>query len=207
MQGGNETAKERVDMTREDWLNKAAERLAEHIGERTGTRFTARIRISCGFPKSGGGARGAAIGQAWDAACSGDKTHEIFISPVLNEPCAGEGVLSTLLHEMIHAHVGVAAGHKGPFRKAALACGLEGKMTATHASADLIEETLRPIADACGPYPHAAMTLPERGKKGSRLIKVECASCGYIARVTRKWVDELGTPLCPCNGEPMLAAG
>ncbi len=36
-----------------------------------------------------------------------------------------------LLHEMIHAAVGIDAGHKGPFKRAAIAVGLAGPMTAT----------------------------------------------------------------------------
>lgn len=190
--------------TREQWLNSAAKHLAKHITDRTGEGFTARIRVSCGFPKGKGG-RGGAIGQAWDPRCSGDETHELFISPLLNEPAAKMGVLATLLHEMLHAHVGLEHGHKSPFKRAALACGLEGKMTATSASADLLAETIEPLADALGPYPHAAMVLPERGSKGSRLLKAECPTCGYTVRVTAKWLDGLGAPLCPCSGEPMLA--
>lgn len=37
----------------------------------------------------------------------------------------------------------------------------------------------------------------------TRLVKVQCGSCAYTARTTRKWLDELGPPLCPCNHEPM----
>lgn len=39
-----------------------------------------------------------------------------------------------------------------------------------------------------------------RPKEASRLLKVCCASCGYIARTTRKWLDTLGAPLCPIDG-------
>ena len=35
---------------------------------------------------------------------------------------------------------------------------------------------------------------------GSRSIKVECGECGYVARVTRKWLD-LGAPHCPEHGQ------
>lgn len=40
-------------------------------------------------------------------------------------------------------------------------------------------------------------------KQSTRLIKVECPCCGYVARVTRKWLKE-GRPKCP-KGETMLA--
>ncbi len=41
-------------------------------------------------------------------------------------------------------------------------------------------------------------------KAGSRLVKCECAECGYVVRTTRKWLDEVGAPLCPCNQEAMI---
>ena len=37
----------------------------------------------------------------------------------------------------------------------------------------------------------------------TRLIKTQCGHCGYIARVTRRWIADVGAPLCPCKGEPM----
>ena len=37
-----------------------------------------------------------------------------------------------------------------------------------------------------------------KANKGSRLIKCECPRCGYVARVTRKWLTR-GTPRCPCG--------
>ena len=35
--------------------------------------------------------------------------------------------------------------------------------------------------------------------------KADCmAGSGYCVRVTRKWVDEAGAPICPCHHEPMV---
>lgn len=39
--------------------------------------------------------------------------------------------------------------------------------------------------------------------RSTRLLKAQCGSCAYTVRVTRKWLSELGPPLCPCNREPM----
>lgn len=33
---------------------------------------------------------------------------------------------------------------------------------------------------------------------GSRMLKVECPACEYVARITRKWLD-IGVPTCPCG--------
>lgn len=45
---------------------------------------------------------------------------------------------------------------------------------------------------------------PKRKKKGTYLLKCECQSCGYIARVTAKWIDQAGEPICPQDQEPMV---
>lgn len=40
---------------------------------------------------------------------------------------------------------------------------------------------------------------------GSRLIKVSCVDCGYVARVSAKWLDSVGEPLCPDHGAMVRA--
>lgn len=44
------------------------------------------------------------------------------------------------------------------------------------------------------------------GAIGTRLLKAQCGSCAYTVRVTRRWLAELGPPLCPCNREPLECA-
>jgi hypothetical protein len=54
----------------------------------------------------------------------------------------------------------------------------------------------------------AALVEAEGEAPGSRLLKVACpGACGYVARVTRKWLEALGAPLCPgCEQFMELAA-
>ncbi len=79
-------------------------------------------------------------------------------------------------------------------------------MTATIASDDLklkIDEWVQAI----GEYPHAKLTLNDsRKKQSTRLIKAEC-SCGYNVRMSRKWINEIGTPICPACEIQMTAEG
>jgi hypothetical protein len=44
-----------------------------------------------------------------------------------------------------------------------------------------------------------------RKKQVARLIKCECAECGYVARVARQWIDDQGAPHCPAHGEMTVA--
>lgn len=36
-------------------------------------------------------------------------------------------------------------------------------------------------------------------KQGTRLLKCQCATCGYTVRVTRKWLGLAGPPICPTD--------
>jgi len=185
-------------MTREEYLNKAARSLWPALVAAGATEPSA-WRVSCGFPKGGRGNK--RIGECWDASASGDSTYELFISPTI----ADSGVvLATLVHELIHAGVGLKCGHKGAFKTVARAAGLVGKLTATTAGPEL-QARLNVIIADIGAYPHAAMTLAVRIKQGTRMIKCECQECGYTCRTTAKWLDT-GTPLCHCNSEPMAIA-
>lgn len=183
--------------TREEWLNAAVIALRPLFDE-IGAADYPKLRVSCGFPKGG---RGKTIGQAWSSTCSGDDTAEVFISPELEE-LVGYGVVDTLLHELIHVIDRNENGHKGPFRKMAKELGLSGKMTATYAEGDLADKLLHAVAHL-GPYPHAKLTKMTTTKQTTRMLKLTCSGCGFIARTTQKWLDEIGAPNCGCGAGQM----
>ena len=182
-------------MNREQWLNECIQRLRPEF-EQLGHSLPEKIRASCSWPsKSGLAAKKRRIGEAWSSKNSADQSHEVFISPVLKDPVE---VAATLVHELVHCAVGVETGHKGRFPRLAKALGLEGKMTATHPSKELVIH-LRQLTEAVGPYPHAELTHSNAPKKqGCRLLKVVC-ECGCVVRMTRKWLDEVGPPTCGCG--------
>lgn len=178
--------------TRETWLNAALALTRSHLADTAGVTVPDAVRVSCGFP--GGGSARKRIGECWNPAASSDQTAEIFISPVLG---TAADVLHVLVHEAIHAAL-PEAGHTAPFRKAALAAGLTGKMTATTATPELAAK-LEGWAPLLGEYPHARLNLGMRKKQGTRLVKCECADCGYTVRTAAKWLA-VGEPTCPCGG-------
>ncbi len=187
-----------VRQTRESWL-LAAIREIRPLFAAKGAKIPAGLRVSVGFPK---GARGgsSAVGQCFTSASCADGKGAIFISPKIEDPIR---CLDILVHELVHATDNCDSGHGGAFKRLATALGLEGKMTATTAGKTLAVQ-LRAIAKVLGKYPHSALTFSSRAKKGSRLLKAECLRCGYVVRVTAKWLNT-GTPLCPCNKRPMKA--
>lgn len=181
--------------TREDWLNQAAALLRPHFAG-AGFPLPERIRMTCGFPsKSALSKRNQRVGECWTAESSGDKHHEIFISPVLDEPVE---VLETLTHELSHAAVGVKHKHRGPFVKCVRALHLEGKPASTEAGEAFKQQIAKSILQKIGKYPHARLVASANPKKQTtRLIKCVCEQCDYTARTTRKWLDTAGAPICP----------
>jgi len=181
-------------MTREAWLNQLIDKLRPDFLE-AGAEIPEKVRASCGWPSQSGKARKQRrIGECWSSSSSEDEHHELFVSPVLSDPLE---VGETLVHELVHAAVGTSHGHRAPFRRAATAIGLEGKMTATHAGPAL-RDRLEELTARLGPYPHGKVSFDSKPKQSCRQMKVECPNCGCICRMSRRWI-EVGTPTCACG--------
>lgn len=202
-------------MNREEWLTAASQLIYDTIiSPFAVVKSGEKWEVSCGWPsKHATSNHRRRVGECWSAeSCADKSTRHVFISPLLTEAVdgAGEGVLPTLTHELVHVVVGTAAGHRGEFRRVALAVGMEGKMTETTAGRELCEK-LAAIARQLGPYPHAAITKLRNSRKvqSTRMIKcaaVNCTQCSYVVRTTRVWLSEFGPPRCP-HGSPMTAEG
>jgi ribosomal protein L37E len=185
--------------SREDWLNAAINALRPLAKDR-GYTIPDKVRASCGFPKSRG--RGKAIGQCWSALASKDGTFETFIHPELED---SSRVLDILVHELGHASVGLDKKHHRPFAKFCEAFHLVGPWTSTTAGPDFTERVFAPVMSALGgiTYPHASLTpgseTTEPKKQSTRMLKCVCTACGFTARTTAKWLDQVGPPFCGCN--------
>jgi len=180
--------------TREEWLTSAIDILRPDFTELDAT-IPDSVRVTCGWPSQGGRpGRKQRIGECWPPSCSEDDTTEMFINPMLGD---GVEALEVLVHELVHAAVGCDAGHKGPFRTVAKGIGLEGKMTATRAG-ETLRAKLEGIAESLGDYPHAKLTPKKKTPQGTRMLKLECPACGWMARTSRKWID-IGLPTCACG--------
>lgn len=190
-----------IHTTREEWLFSALTEITKHFLARGYT--VPQVRLACGWPSHGGtSAKRRCIGQAWSGEAASDGVVQIFISPYLADVADACGVLSTLVHEICHAVVGNINKHNKVFGKCARAVGLEGKLTATIAGEKLIEE-FKAWLPLLGDYPHAKLDaiLGPVKKQTTRMIKMTCAECGYVARTSKKWLDEVGAAHCPNHGE------
>lgn len=174
---------------RETWLNTITDKyIRQHFTEQ-GYTIPQNVRMSCSLTNSK-----KAIGLCFTNVVSADNTHEIMVSPKIADSAR---VVDILIHELIHATIGVKEGHNAKFKKVALSLGLEGKMTATIASPELKAKILHWVAEI-GEYPHAELYDANQKKQGTRLLKCTCAECGYTVRLAKKWLD-VALPICP-NG-------
>lgn len=183
--------------TREQWLAAAAEELAP-LFTRNGYRIPSKIRFACSWPAGSRGGK-KVLGQCVAPEASADGNTEVYVVPTIAEPAK---VLGVLVHELVHAAVGVRHGHKAPFKKACAALGLEGKATQA-LPGEALKRELAPVLDLLGAYPHAPVNLDARKKQGTRMLKAVCPVSGYTVRLTRKWAEQ-GLPTSPAGAVMVL---
>jgi hypothetical protein len=191
--------------TREEWLKAAIIYMRPWFVE-LGLKAPAAY-VSVGYPTQG--ARSATVGQC----CYGseDGIPHVFIHPAETDPVR---VLDILEHELIHTVMPIGTGHKAPFAKAAKALGRMGPPTHDTITPEMAWNFARMVRFGLGPWPHAGLTVATgRKKQATRQLKVACPNClddegkPYIARMTRKWLDAMGAPICPGCNEQMMEAG
>jgi hypothetical protein len=176
--------------------------LRKHFKD-AGHELAANIKVSVGWPSKGGLSRKRpVIGQCFYEANSAAGNFEIFISPVTGDAVEAAAIL---VHELAHTCLPVGTKHNKTFAALAHKLGLEGKATATTAGDDLVA-LLKRIIDTLGPYPHAKLSaLTPLKKQTTRQRKTTCKQCGYVVRVTAKWL-QVGAPICPVDDHgPMVA--
>lgn len=188
----------KLDLNREAWLQRAIELVRPWFTDLGHTMPP--LQVSVGFTSKG--ARSHRIGECWSpTAANGHVT--IFVHPALKDPI---DVLGVLIHELVHAAVGVEHKHGYPFRRVALAVGLCGKMTATSITAELDQRLRSEVLPQLGHYPHESLnsrTTSTGPKQKARMLKVSCLTDGYTVRLTRMWLDR-GAPICPMCNEQMV---
>lgn len=181
----------RTFKTREQWLLAAVTKLAPILSKQGDVEMPKKFAVSCGFSKS---RKAASIGQCWSPTCTDDGTTHMFVCPSLKDASV---VLATLLHEMIHAAVGLGCKHRGDFRKTAKTVGLEGKMTATVAG-EMLKEKLEAIAKSLGAYPHSALIrnpVASRPPAGGWVKFHSTNDEDYILRLSPRALEDHGPPM------------
>lgn len=185
--------------TREQWLNAFVGKARSQFAA-AGYPLPEKVRVSVGFPSTG--SRGNRIGECWSNEASEDGYFEIFLRPSL---VSASRMADVLTHELVHAAVGLEAGHGAAFKSCANAIGLTGKMRSTVASEAWYRWAL-PILTELGPMPYGVLNDGKSSappKQKTNLLKVECPACGWLARVTNKHIEphsHLNCPVPGCDG-------
>ncbi|MDK2956230.1 MAG: hypothetical protein PWQ57_1726, partial [Desulfovibrionales bacterium] len=184
-----------METTREAWMMALVARLRPDF-QRIGAALPDRLCVSCAFPTGRHRARRTTTGECWSASLERGAHTEIFISPQVTDPLE---VAETLLHELVHAAVGLGAGHGPEFRIVATRVGLKGPMRDTRLGPELRAKLGR-IVKELGAFPnHCPGELKTPGQKQpTRMRKIVCPKCGYTVRTTAKWIAA-GLPTCPCG--------
>jgi len=177
-------------LNREAWLGLLTEQYIKPHFQAKGYTIPENVRMSCSFTSRG--ASGKRIGECWSNQSSEDNTFEIFIHPAISD---SNRVADILIHELVHATVGLEAGHGKEFKQCATSVGLTGKMTATTATEEL-KATISQWVEELGQYPHATLSSNGIKKQSTRMIKCVCSDCGYQVYTSRKWI-EVALPTCP----------
>lgn len=175
---------------REEWLTAAKDLLVKEVFGPLECHIPPVIRVSVGL------CGGKAIGLCVDPVCADDGSWSIFIDPKLKDPVE---VLATLVHEMVHAIVGLECKHRGPFVKMIREVGLEGKPTQTYAAKDTeLYATLTHLSQKLGQYPHAALTKKAKETKPSKWIAyISTTNEDYVIRANKETIAECGVPVDP----------
>ena len=175
--------------TREAWLQDAAGELTPVI-EAGGLAVPLALRVACGFPSTY--RRSGALGETFTPKDSADRTVEILISPTVDSPY---NVLLVLMRQLVEATALTRLNREA----ICAAIGLHPQKPNLYPTANTsLLDRLDAIAAALGAYPHAALSLADRPKAATRLLKGLCPTCGYTIRLTQKWADK-GMPTCPCG--------
>jgi len=209
--------------TREQWLSAARDWLALHFAKRG--HALGKVRVSHGFPVGGQNV----LGECWADSVSRDATREIFTTPACDN---AEDLLFILTHELCHAALPHGVHHGPKWADLAESFHMIHGPGGTYIGNNTeFKAFIAPLVAFLGVFPHAAMNVGRRsggfdgwpglgggGKcggfrvkpkatQGTRMVKCQCAECGYVARTTRKWLDAAGAPICPTHKSGMSEEG
>jgi hypothetical protein len=115
-------------------------------------------------------------------------------------------IAAILAHELVHAAVGIPAGHGKAFKRVALGLGLVGPMRATTPA----RRSLRPSRRSWMPLAPSPMPVSTRtgSRPRPRSRKPGCSNASArraaTVRTARKWLELAGAPLCPIEDHGVM---
>ena len=179
-------------LSRENYLIQATDIMRKSLFKPKGYKVP-KVELSISWATRGNKSnkgRAKVVGQCFPKQMHAGGINQIVITPNYDGSTikGSLDILGTLVHELVHAVDNCVSGHGKAFKDCALAVGLLPPMRSTPESEELKEYLRKNILDKLGLFPHQKVTLG--GKKQSvRNIKVECTSCEFSFRTSRKNVE------------------
>ncbi|MCG8450025.1 MAG: hypothetical protein MI725_10670 [Pirellulales bacterium] len=178
---------------REKWLRDVASGMTGWFDD-LGFPLPA-FEVRSGFPSVG--MRSPNISESWTQ--DDGASYVVFIRPDRSEAF---DVAAALAFQLCHIAVGKRDSHGHLFRHLAISIGLRGTKTESPPGV-LFKEIVTPVLEQAGDLPSPEITPTDKDKRTrqtARLLKVACQECGYVVRVSRKWLEGVGPPHCPLHG-------
>jgi len=193
----NTASNMKEEQSRQEWLTLVAGEMEKWFEELSFPVPAYEIRS--GFHSSG--KRSNAIAEAWlKDGDDQDETYVIFVRPDVEDEV---NISASIAHQFCLISVG-KRDHSGHlFRHVSISIGLKGRKTETKPGT-IFKELLKPVLTKVGKLPATSYKMAQTStpmRQTTRMKKVECPECGYVARVSRKWIDKLGPPHCPEHGK------
>ncbi|MEP0068982.1 hypothetical protein [Pyruvatibacter sp.] len=186
------------EKTREKWLNDLAHAMSKWFVDLGFPLPEAQVQTA--FPSSG--KRTRRISESWQR-----DGQEQFVVVVRPDAEKATEVAAALAFQLCQIAAGQRDEHGLLFKHLAISIGLSGHRKEDSPGA-LFKELAAPLLKKLGPLPKSTIKLSQadpQKTQPTRLRKVSCLECGYVARVSRKWLDKVGPPHCPDHG-PMTIA-
>ncbi len=194
---------------REQWIITGANILIDELITPVISIKQPPMNYSLTAPKAGQ-STSKILGECWHKKASAAGIYEIFLTASLGN-ADSVLILSTLIHEILHAYNWEQGGkgHEKEFIALCKLVGLEGgetkkakhSFTATVPSQELIV-ILEDIVNDLGNIPHDAVNPSQSGKKKQtnrqKLVLCTQMGCGFKFRASQKVINSMIT--MRCNG-------
>ncbi len=143
--------------TREKWLETAIKKLTPIFTE-AGLALPKRIDVLCDRERNLK-LFGLLRGMCWADLIDYPDSATIWISHFLRSVRGKDGILAVLIHELVHAAVGIKCGHRKMFKCAIRKVGLVERKDGSDYAGKKLCTKLKSIADKLGPIPCSELLI------------------------------------------------
>ena len=185
-------------MIHQDWLEDALGEVKSLFAEHG--YDVPPVKVTLGFTSKG--LRSSTVGECWPRGASTSGINHIFISPA---NASSDGIISTLIHECIHAIDNCEHGHGKEFKSIALRVGFKVPMRSTPVG-DELKQRIAEIIGRIGEYRGSTIKAAHKPRIQKPPARARCPECGYTITMLKDFLN-IGPPICPQHKVHMRKIG